>query len=331
MPDQSNLINQHLSQHIPCFFAVMVTGMFFDRYRIACIIQYHLITLFGKNSIWNGGEDGLTERFTGWTDIPLSNTGSMEAVRAGKVIASYKDDIDVCFTSHLLRSKDTAQIIANTMKLQRRPQLNILEDYRLAQGFVKADVEDGFYGHSKEDVILWRRSWNVVPPLLNTEDPRRVGEVQRYRRICGGEDNIPRGESLQMVANNRIKPFVTSVLTPCLHTLWKEKRVSHDHVTGMIVGHANSLRALIGVLCDVENDERKIESLEELRIPTCQPLVLKFQFTNDGLIRVCSLPEAISNSIPIAPLVKCVGLITEQEEEIISGLESRSFNRTLIL
>jgi len=259
----------------------------------------------------------------------------MESVRAGKVLSSYKDDIDICFTSHLLRSKNTAQIISNIMKQQRRKKYTMLEDYRLAerhygalQGFVKTDVENGFYGHSKEDVILWRRSWNVTPPLLNNDDPRRIREIQRYGSICGGEDNIPRGESLQMVANNRVKPFVGDVLTPCLQSLcfpYQKK------VTAMIVGHANSLRALIGVLCKVEDDEKKIELLEQLRIQTCQPLVLQFKLTIDGSVNVCSIPEALPESIPIAPLDQCNRLMKEERYQVTSPLELRSFNRTLIL
>jgi 2,3-bisphosphoglycerate-dependent phosphoglycerate mutase len=287
------------------------------------------------DSIWNGGEDGTKERFTGWTDIPLSNKGEMEAVGAGKVLSSYKNEIDICFTSHLQRSKNSAEIICNTMRQRRRSNLDIVEDYRLGerhygslQGFVKQEVEAGLYGHKPEEVKLWRRSWHVIPPLLKADDPRRLDEIKQFSKVCGGSENIPIGESLQMVAYNRIRPFVASVLAPCLHSIWKGKRSESESVTGMIVGHANSLRALIGVLCEIESDDLKLESLEELRIPTCAPLVLQFQFDHNGQMNVYSIPEVGLKAIPVISLIECKRLMKEVDEDIF--LQSKSFNRTLV-
>mmetsp|Transcript_15697 Transcript_15697/g.38644 ORF Transcript_15697/g.38644 Transcript_15697/m.38644 type:complete len:239 (+) Transcript_15697:261-977(+) len=165
-------------------------------------------------------------------------------------------------------------------------------DYRLnerhygsLQGFSKEKVEKGVYGHGSSTVKLWRRSWHAVPPLLGDDDPRRKHEVTRFKEICGGQESkVPRGESLSQVAKDRIQPFIQEVLTPTLNSSARD-----GGGTGLIVAHANSLRALIGAFVDVEKNPVALRTLERLRIPTGAPLVLRYQSLPDGSTRVCDL------------------------------------------
>jgi hypothetical protein len=146
-------------------------------------------------------------------------------------------------------------------------------------------VEAGRYSHHPKEVQEWRRSWWTVPPLLDEEDPRRQTEIRRFSSLCGGPDRVPRGESLEMVAKNRIEPFLVEKLVPILDRAAQNK----GNATGLIVAHANSLRALIGVLCEVQNDPVALKTLEALRLPTGVPLVLKFKQRDDGSYQVCDI------------------------------------------
>jgi len=169
-----------------------------------------------------------------------------------------------------------------------------VSDYRLnerhygaLQGYVKADVEAGKYDHDPKDVQDWRRSWYAIPPLLEDGDERRVEEIRRFGNACGGEENVPRGESLEMVAKDRITPFLEEVLTPALDFAVQQRRRNNvvapeiqeeeEGGTGLVVAHANSLRALIGVICNVEQDPIALSKLEQMKIQTGVPLVLRYK------------------------------------------------------
>jgi 2,3-bisphosphoglycerate-dependent phosphoglycerate mutase len=258
------------------------------------------------DSIWNGGEPGCRETFTGWTNVPLSQKGIREAQATGRQVAEYELGIDACFTSILQRAQLTAHYCwwgfgekANTDSVAPRAYI---QDYRLnerhygaLQGLVKDDVEQGLYGHDPALVQQWRRSWYTVPPLLeDDEDPRRQQEVKAFANHCGGAQCVPRGESLEQVADQRIRPFLKEKLCPVLQDaaasrtnndqgVNDEQVDNHDKVlrsggTGLVVAHANSLRALIGVICNVQEDPIALEKLEGLRLQTGVPLVLRFQY-----------------------------------------------------
>lgn len=266
------------------------------------------------DSIWNGGEPGMPETFTGWTDVPLSRKGVREAKRLGQeLLQRWGSGIDACFTSTLQRAQMTAHYCCwafGESPLDKEIGQFVI-DYRLnerhygtLQGYSKRDVQNGRYGHGSSTVQLWRRSWNARPPLLSYEDTRREKEVAKFINICGGdENNIPRGESLSDVAKNRIQPFVHQILIPTL-----EKNLLGG--TGLIVAHANSLRALIGVLCNVEEDPVALKSLERLQIPTGVPLILKFQSQEDEGICLCDL-----NGIPYAKNEKESGLQVTKNQQ----------------
>ena len=222
------------------------------------------------DSVWNGGEDGYPERFTGWSDVPLSKLGKNEAHQAASTLASYIHDVDVCFTSTLSRALETAQVCLDVLNKQGKYP-PVLRDARLnerhygaLQGLIKKGVEQGKYGHSPELVQQWRRSWHVRPPAMKADDPRLAEEIQRH-------GYSPNGESLEMVAQDRIRPFLADTLLPMVES-------SVNSMTALVVAHANSLRALIGVMCSVQSNRNALSILESLRVPTGVPLVLNFEY-----------------------------------------------------
>lgn len=277
------------------------------------------------DSIWNGGHPGFSETFTGWTDVELSPRGVNEASMTAQLLAAtYPFGIDACFTSILQRARLTAHECVwayGDMPSGVQPA-KFVSDYRLnerhygaLQGFVKADVEAGLYGHDSNDVEAWRRGWHAVPPLLDDDDPRRQEEIRMFGHYCGGADNVPRGESLEMVARDRIRPFLDEVLTPTLDQAVDVRANSQSEDspveggTGLVVAHANSLRALIGIICQVENDPMKLKKLEQMKIQTGVPLVLRYQQSAmpDGSmkIRACGQElkgEELAEGLAIYPL-----------------------------
>ncbi|KAL7466551.1 hypothetical protein ACHAXS_006847 [Conticribra weissflogii] len=316
--------------------------------RIRPIGPVHtLILIRHGDSIWNGKYPGCQETFTGWTDVPLSPIGILEAKQSGETLVKYAPCgasagsavIDALFTSNLSRAKMTAHYcwwayyekLEEQYSMQKKYQYyntqgnensmqhqqpditprQFLIDHRLnerhygsLQGLVKSETEAGKYGHSPKDVEAWRRSWHAVPPLLEQDDPRRLDEIRKFQHLCGGEENIPRGESLEMVAEKRIKPFLVERVTPLLDEAYLEQKSrellngepfsssaqfsdfadeefeADEGGTALIVAHANSLRALIGVLCNVEDDPVALKKLEAMKIPTATPMVIRYRRTN---------------------------------------------------
>ena len=300
------------------------------------------------DSIWNGGEPGCRETFTGWSDVPLSQKGIREAKNTGEQLKqtfmgnvnsnshlNNNNDwsIDVCCTSLLKRAQMTTHyclwegllaldnnIINHKQQLSPQPPPLYVTDYRLnerhygsLQGFVKEEVEKGRTGPEGVEctpalVRDWRRSWHAVPPLLDEDDPRRIQEVTQFQHACGGPDQVPRGESLAMVAQQRMQPFLDERLTPLLRQISLDKQQKQSSSsskqpkggTALIVAHANSLRALIGTLCRVDEDDTNggstktaaLAKLEALKIPTGVPLALHFQETRvPGKYQVCRDPD----------------------------------------
>jgi bisphosphoglycerate-dependent phosphoglycerate mutase len=149
-------------------------------------------------------------------------------------------------------------------------------------------------------VNAWRRSWYAIPPLLQDDDPRRIREIEMYQHYCGGAENVPRGESLNIVAKNRIKPFLDEILHPTLMDAAIERGFVNSYDgqsptnggTGLVVAHANSLRALIGVLCNVEEDEKKLKRLESMKISTGVPLILRYKQLEDGSYLACDFDSS---------------------------------------
>lgn len=247
------------------------------------------------DSIWNGKAPGCRETFTGWSDVPLSSIGVMEAKKTAEELSSrFPYAIDACFTSILQRARETSHYCCWAYYSDK--QHKYIEDYRLnerhygsLQGFVKSDVEDGNYGHDYDQVIRWRRSWTEIPPLLDDNDPRRIKELKSFANFCGGHENVPKGESLEMVAKQRIKPFLHDTLYPILESS------DNSNPTGLVVAHANSLRALIGVICNVEKSEKALKRLEAMKIKTGVPLILKYRKLDDDTFQPIGFGEGLEN------------------------------------
>jgi 2,3-bisphosphoglycerate-dependent phosphoglycerate mutase len=210
-----------------------------------------LVLLRHGESIWN-----KENRFTGWTDVDLSQKGATEAREAGKILKSDGFTFDMAFTSVLVRAERTLEIVLDEMDLKG---IEILRSWRLnerhygaLQGLNKAQTA-AQYG--EEQVAVWRRSYSVPPPALTREDDRFPGHDLLYKDV--NADDLPLGESLKDTVE-RFLPYWHGTIEPFLR---RQKRI-------IIVAHGNTLRALVKYLDGVSEEE-----IVKLEIPTGIPLV----------------------------------------------------------
>jgi len=208
-----------------------------------------LILLRHGESEWN-----LLNQFTGWTDVGLTETGIQEAQFSAKQILKENITIDTIYTSILLRSTHTAEIIADMINFNKK---DIQYDWRLnerhygsLQGLNKSETATKY---GEEQVQLWRRSYDIAPPPLSNDDERHPRFNEKFKNI----ENLPTGESLKNVIN-RLNPFWNQYLANI-----KENLGNH-----LIVAHSNSLRAIVKIL-----DRLSDEEIVFLNIPTGVPLV----------------------------------------------------------
>jgi 2,3-bisphosphoglycerate-dependent phosphoglycerate mutase len=202
-------------------------------------------------SIWN-----KENRFTGWTDVDLSEKGIQEAKQAGKVLKKEEYSFDVAFTSVLKRAIRTLWIVQDEMNLMWIP-VNIswrLNErcYGALQGLNKAEMA-AKYG--EEQVLKWRRGYDIRPPVLEKTDERSPANDPRYKDLDNTE--IPFAESLKDTVE-RFRPYWLEVIVPLIRS---GKRV-------IISAHGNSIRALVKYLDDVSDVD-----IVELNIPTGIPLI----------------------------------------------------------
>ncbi len=213
--------------------------------------MYKVILLRHGESIWN-----KENRFTGWTDVDLSEKGIEEAHNAGKILKKEGYAFDVAFTSVLKRAIRTLWITMDEMDLMWVPvyrswRLNE-RHYGALQGLNKAETAKK---HGEEQVLLWRRSYDVPPPALTKDDPRYPGHDPRYKDL--DEKDIPLSECLKDTVN-RFLPYWKDTIAP---TIKSGKRV-------IIAAHGNSLRALVKYLDNISDEE-----IVKLNIPTGIPLI----------------------------------------------------------
>jgi 2,3-bisphosphoglycerate-dependent phosphoglycerate mutase len=213
--------------------------------------MHKLVLLRHGESVWN-----RENRFTGWTDVDLSPAGIDEAYRAGRVLVEEGFTFDVAFTSLLKRAIRTLWIVLDEMDLMWLPvhrswRLNE-RHYGALQGLKKAETAAR---HGEQQVKLWRRSYDVRPPSLETSDPRFPGRDRRYADLT--EQELPRAESLEDTVS-RFLPYWHDTIAPAVRA---GKRV-------LIAAHGNSLRALVKHLDGMAND-----AIVGLNIPTGVPLV----------------------------------------------------------
>ncbi|QCI22751.1 2,3-diphosphoglycerate-dependent phosphoglycerate mutase [Buchnera aphidicola] len=203
-------------------------------------------------------------KFTGWHDAELSKKGENEAKSAALLLKNEKFFFDYAYTSVLKRAIHTLQYILdelnqNWLSVRKSWRLNE-RHYGALEGLNKDEVMQK-YGQKK--VMLWRRSFNISPPLINREDKRFPGNDIRYSHL--NISDIPLGESLEITAK-RVIPYWDKVI---YSQLKNNKKI-------LIVAHGNSLRALIQYLYKINN-----EKILELNIPTATPIVLYFDKDNN--------------------------------------------------
>jgi 2,3-bisphosphoglycerate-dependent phosphoglycerate mutase len=210
-----------------------------------------LVLLRHGESVWN-----KENRFTGWTDVDLSEQGRAEATKAGKVLKDAGFVFDVAYTSVLKRANRTLWMALDEMDLTWIPvfphwRLNE-RHYGALQGLNKAETAAKF---GDEQVLIWRRSYDIPPPALESSDERFPGRDPRYQSLSSAE--LPLTECLKDTVA-RFLPYWHEVIAP---TVAAGKRV-------IIAAHGNSLRALVKYLDNIGDKE-----IVELNIPTGMPLV----------------------------------------------------------
>jgi 2,3-bisphosphoglycerate-dependent phosphoglycerate mutase len=213
--------------------------------------MHQLVLLRHGESTWN-----KENRFTGWTDVDLTDKGRAEAKEAARLLKAGGYSFDVAYTSVLKRAIRTLWIVMDEMDLMWIPvhrswRLNE-RHYGDLQGLNKAETTAKF---GEDQVKIWRRSYATPPPVLKKEDPRYPGHDRRYAGLA--EADLPLTESLKETVA-RFLPHFTDVIAPQVRS---GKRV-------VIAAHGNSLRALVKYLDNVSEDE-----ITELNIPTGMPLV----------------------------------------------------------
>ncbi|MFQ5770601.1 MAG: 2,3-diphosphoglycerate-dependent phosphoglycerate mutase [bacterium] len=210
-----------------------------------------LVLLRHGESTWN-----KENKFTGWTDVDLSEKGIDEAKTAGKILKEKGFCFDVAFTSVLKRAIRTLWIVLDEMDLMWIPvhrswRLNE-RHYGDLQGLNKAEMAAKF---GEEQVLIWRRSYDTQPPALKKSDARFPGKDPRYCNLS--ENELPLTECLKDTVT-RFLPYWHEVISPVIKS---GQRV-------IIAAHGNSLRALVKYLDKVSDEE-----IVKLNIPTGIPLV----------------------------------------------------------
>jgi len=214
-------------------------------------MTHQLVLLRHGQSTWN-----LENRFTGWTDVDLSEQGREEARHAGELLRAGGFVFDVAYTSVLKRAIRTLWIVLDELDqmwlpVERSWRLNE-RHYGALQGLNKKETA---VQYGQDQVHLWRRAYAVRPPALNSDDPRHPDFDPRYAHLLAGER--PSAESLHDTLE-RVLPYWHETVAP---------RIAHgDRV--LIAAHGNSLRALIKYLDNISD-----EDIPDLNIPTGFPLV----------------------------------------------------------
>lgn len=213
--------------------------------------KYKLVLVRHGQSAWN-----LENRFTGWTDVDLTERGIAEAKAGGELLRDGGYQFDMAYTSVLKRAIKTLWIVQETMGIEWLPvvrawQLNE-RHYGALQGLNKAETAEKF---GEAQVKAWRRSYDVPPPALTLDDERHPRFDRRYAGLRPAE--LPATESLKITLD-RVLPYWHSELAPAIQS---GKRL-------LIAAHGNSLRALVKYL-----DHMSEQEIIELNIPTGIPLV----------------------------------------------------------
>jgi 2,3-bisphosphoglycerate-dependent phosphoglycerate mutase len=213
--------------------------------------MHKLVLLRHGESTWN-----KENRFTGWTDVDLSEKGVLEARKAGKLLKDNSFEFDIAYVSVLKRAMRTLWLALEEMDQLWIPWIKSWRlnerHYGALQGLNKAETAEQ---HGDDQVHTWRRSYDIAPPELTPDDERYPGNLRMYQDVPDGE--LPLTESLKSTVD-RFMPFWNKEISP---TIKKNKKV-------LIAAHGNSLRALVKYLDNMSADE-----ITKLNIPTGIPLV----------------------------------------------------------
>jgi 2,3-bisphosphoglycerate-dependent phosphoglycerate mutase len=213
--------------------------------------MYRLVLIRHGESTWN-----LENRFTGWTDVDLTPTGIEQAKSSGRLLRDEGWEFDLCYTSVLKRATRTLWHCLDEMD---RTWLPVVHSWRLnerhygaLQGLNKAETARKF---GDEQVLVWRRSYDVPPPALDPQDPRCERGDIRYAKLAPGQ--VPLTECLKDTVA-RVLPFWKETMAPAISA---GKQV-------LVSAHGNSIRALVKYLDDISDSD-----IVGLNIPNGIPLV----------------------------------------------------------
>ena len=209
-----------------------------------------LILLRHGESVWN-----KENRFTGWTDVDLSSKGVDEAINAGKIMKNNNITFDVAFSSVLLRAKRTLDLVLKEMNVN----VPVYYSYRLnerhygaLQGLNKDETRKKY---GEEQVHIWRRSYDVRPPMLTIDDPRYPGNDPLYKDLS--KDELPLTECLKDTLD-RVLPYYNNEI--------KTHLLKGENV--LIVAHGNSIRSIIKYIENISD-----EDIMNVEIPTAVPYI----------------------------------------------------------
>lgn len=213
-----------------------------------------IVLLRHGESVWN-----KENRFTGWTDVDLTEKGIEEATRAGNLLKEKGFKFDKAYTSYLKRAVKTLNCVLDRMDLDWIPvekswRLNE-KHYGALQGLNKSETAEKY---GDEQVLIWRRSYDVAPAPLAEDDPRNPRFELRYKDVP--DDELPRTESLKDTVA-RILPYWKDVIFPSLETSGEI----------LVAAHGNSLRGIIKYLRNIPDDK-----IVHLNLPTAVPYVFEF-------------------------------------------------------
>ena len=224
-------------------------------------------------SLWN-----LENRFTGWTDVDLSENGLIEARKAGKILNENGFTFDIAYTSVLKRSIRTLWIVLHEMDLMWIPVYKCWKfnerHYGSLQGLNKEETAKKY---GEEQVHIWRRSVEVAPPKLAKDDERYSGHELKYSSL--NEEEIPLTESLADTEKRVLQEWNKEIVPQ----LKDDKKI-------IISAHGNTLRALVKHLDNLTSD-----GISNLNIPTGTPLIYEF---NDDLKPIRHYYLSIEGAIP---------------------------------
>ncbi|MDQ0013570.1 2,3-bisphosphoglycerate-dependent phosphoglycerate mutase [Variovorax boronicumulans] len=213
--------------------------------------MHKLVLIRHGESTWN-----LENRFTGWTDVDLTETGVEQAKQAGRLLKAEGYDFDVAYTSVLKRATRT---LWHTLDELDRTWLPVVHSWRLnerhyggLQGLNKAETAKKY---GDEQVLVWRRSYSTPPPPLEADDPRSERSDVRYAKLS--PEQIPPTECLKDTVA-RVLPFWNESMAPAIRT---GRRL-------VVAAHGNSIRALVKYLDGISDD-----AIVGLNIPNGIPLV----------------------------------------------------------